>query len=260
MLSLIAGITVFLVYSGEAPCLTDINPKSENCAKCHTGPGNDIKAAGGRHRNVPCVGCHVGHPPEIKKPSEKCSKCHPKTRKVHFERQGCLTCHRNPHTPLVLAKDACADCHSEKFTHFQDNKSRHSTVECTACHVTHGKMPQCNQCHKPHSEQAVVADCKKCHKGHMPKAATYASDIISMDCAACHKKAFDLLNSSKTRHNALACSICHEGSHKTVPACQSCHGLIHWAALMNKFPKCGECHNMAHDLNTWPEPETKAAR
>jgi hypothetical protein len=22
---------------------------------------------------------------------------------------------------------------------------------------------------------------------------------------------------------------------------------------MVKFPKCGECHNIAHDLNNWPE-------
>jgi hypothetical protein len=94
----------------------------------------------------------------------------------------------------------------------------------------------------------------------MPKAATFASDIISMDCAACHKKAFDLLSSTRSKHKPLSCSTCHEGRHKTIPGCQTCHGLPHWAALMKKFQKCGECHNMAHDLNNWPDTEAKAVQ
>jgi hypothetical protein len=78
-----------------------------------------------------------------------------------------------------------------------------------------------------------------------------------MDCAACHKKVFELLSSSRAKHKAIACSVCHEGKHKTIPGCQSCHGLRHWAGLIKKFPKCGECHGIAHDLNNWPETAAK---
>ena len=184
LLTLIVSITVLPVNSGGVPAQTEIDARSENCAKCHAVPDSDIKAAGGRHRNVPCIGCHVGHPPEVKKPMEQCSKCHLATRKVHFGLQGCLTCHKNPHTPLVVAQVGCDICHSEKFGQFRENKSKHSKVEC---------------------------------------------------------------------------STCHQGRHKTIPTCQGCHGAPHWEALMGKFPKCGECHNIAHDLNKWPEPEAKAA-
>ncbi|MGC1455696.1 MAG: cytochrome C, partial [Nitrospirota bacterium] len=43
------------------------------------------------------------------------------------------------------------------------------------------------------------------------------------------------------------------------PVCQDCHGSPHPAGIMAKFPKCGECHNIAHDLNNWsasPKPVT----
>ncbi|HWI39949.1 MAG TPA: cytochrome C, partial [Verrucomicrobiae bacterium] len=46
---------------------------------------------------------------------------------------------------------------------------------------------------------------------------------------------------------------------------QKCHGTPHPAALMAKFPKCGDCHSIAHDLNQWgaagaaPAPEKKEA-
>ena len=28
---------------------------------------------------------------------------------------------------------------------------------------------------------------------------------------------------------------------------------------MRKFQKCGECHNIAHDLNNWPSTQPKEA-
>ena len=34
--------------------------------------------------------------------------------------------------------------------------------------------------------------------------------------------------------------------------CQGCHGAPHAAGLAAKFPKCGDCHYIAHDLNNWP--------
>jgi predicted nucleic acid-binding Zn ribbon protein len=87
----------------------------------------------------------------------------------------------------------------------------------------------------------------------MPTVVTYAAETPSKDCGACHSKVFNLLNASKVKHKTLACAFCHQEKHKMVPTCQSCHGSPHPAGIMAKFPKCGECHNIAHDLNNWPE-------
>jgi len=266
-LFLIMCISVLLAYSGPATAQTNVAQtkaalSNDDCLKCHDGPPADIAAAGGKHKDVGCTGCHVGHPPKVKKPIPQCSECH--MGKAHFEIKGCLNCHKNPHTPLKISftgkvTDVCITCHTQQIAQLRDNKSKHSAFDCSFCHSVHRQIPQCTQCHKPHSAEMVVADCKKCHKAHMPKQVTYASDTPSKDCGICHKKALDLLSSSKAKHSALACAFCHQEKHKTIPKCQDCHGSPHAAGIMRKFQKCGECHNIAHDLNNWPSTQPKEA-
>jgi hypothetical protein len=254
-------IPVILVCTGTAPAQTKPDLANEDCVKCHAAPPADIAAAGGKHKGVGCTGCHIGHPPTVKKPIPQCSDCH--MGKPHFELKGCLGCHRNPHTPLNITfagkvTDACITCHTQQIAQLKENKSKHSTLDCSVCHSVHRKVPQCTQCHKPHSSDMVVADCKKCHKAHMPKNVAYADDTPSKSCGACHKRAFDVLSASKAKHSAFACAFCHKEKHKMVPNCQDCHGTPHKAVgIMNKFPKCGECHNIAHDLNNWPVTQKK---
>jgi len=103
----------------------------------------------------------------------------------------------------------------------------------------------------------VVSDCKKCHKAHIPKQVAYAADTPSKDCGSCHKQALDLLGSNKTKHNVLACAFCHQERHKMIPDCKDCHGAPHAAGIMAKFQKCSDCHNIAHDVNNWPETHPK---
>ena len=255
LLSLITCIFALLVYPGivsaqkQQPEVTN-----DDCVKCHATPPADIEAAGGMHRGVGCTGCHIGHPPAVKKPIPQCSQCHIGT--AHFELSGCLNCHKNPHTPLNISfggniTDACLTCHTQQIAQLRDNKSKHTAQNCSTCHNVHRQVPQCTQCHKPHSAEMAVADCKKCHKAHMPKVITYADDVPSKDCSACHKMAFDLLSSGETKHKAFACAFCHQGKHKMVPSCLDCHGSPHPAGIMAKFQKCGDCHSIAHDLNNW---------
>ncbi len=262
VLFLVVTIPVFLICAGTAHAQTKPALTNEDCSKCHEVPPADIATAGGKHKDVGCTGCHVGHPPTVKKPIPQCSDCH--MGKAHFELKGCLSCHKNPHTPLNISfsgkvTDACATCHTRQIAQLKDNKSKHSAFDCSFCHSVHRKVPQCTQCHKPHSAEMVVADCKKCHKAHMPKQVTYAADTPSKDCGTCHKKAFDLLGASQAKHKALTCAFCHQEKHKTVPHCQDCHGTPHPAGIMKKFPKCGECHNIAHDLNNWSQAQPKEA-
>ncbi|HXX57312.1 MAG TPA: hypothetical protein VEI96_04870 [Thermodesulfovibrionales bacterium] len=254
LMLLVVLMATVLTYSGMSPAQTKPALTNEECSKCHDAPPADLAAAGGKHKEVGCTGCHIGHPPTVKKPIPQCNDCH--MGKPHFELKGCLGCHKNPHTPLNITftgkvTDACVTCHTPQIAQLRENKSKHTALDCSTCHSVHRKVPQCLQCHKPHSAEMTAAECKKCHKAHMPKAVTYAADVPSKDCGACHQKAYDLLTASKTKHAAFACAFCHQEKHKMVPQCQNCHGSPHPAGIMRKFPSCGECHNIAHDLNNW---------
>jgi hypothetical protein len=257
-------VTLFLVCSGIALAQPKSALTNDDCQKCHTAPPTDLAAAGAKHKDVGCVGCHAGHPPTVKKPIPQCNDCH--AGKPHFDLKGCLNCHKNPHTPLNISfagnvTDACLTCHAPQIEQLRKFKSKHTALDCSACHDVHRKIPQCTKCHKPHSADMAAADCKKCHKPHMPTVVTYAADIPSKDCGACHAKVLSVLTAGKVKHATLACAFCHQEKHKMVPNCQDCHGSPHPAGMMAKFPKCGECHRIAHDLNNWTAaaPATKEA-
>ena len=235
------------------PCSLAAELSNDDCVKCHTQPPADIAANGGAHKTeVTCMECQEGHPPTVRDNVPACSSCH--SGKAHYELQNCLSCHNNPHTPLILhlAKDItgpCLTCHQEQGVLLQENKSFHSSMACTACHQEHAKIPPCVSCHEPHSETMVQADCSQCHQAHKPLAVVYNDSTPSESCGSCHDEALSQLNASKTKHQALLCAACHKDTHKMVPSCQSCHDVPHSAGMMKKFPTCGECHNTAHDLN-----------
>ncbi|HEX9021937.1 MAG TPA: cytochrome C [Nitrospirota bacterium] len=251
-----------LVCSNAALAQPQSSLSNDDCAKCHNAPPADIAAAGKKHKDVGCTGCHVGHPPTVKKPIPQCNQCH--MGKPHFELKGCLGCHKNPHTPLNITfgnnvTEPCLTCHTPQIEQLRKNKSKHTALDCSRCHDVHGKIPQCTQCHKPHAAEMTAADCKKCHKPHMPTVVTYAANTPSKDCGACHSRVLTMLSASKVKHKDLACAFCHQEKHKMVPKCQDCHGTPHPAGIMAKFPRCGECHNIAHDLNNWTAKATEEA-
>ena len=240
----------------------------DDCAKCHTAPPAEIASAGAGHNTITCFDCHSSHRPASKENIPQCSQCH--TGKAHYELKGCLGCHKNPHTPLKVSfgnnvTDPCLTCHSQQIKQLGENKSKHTNLACSSCHSVHRIVPECSQCHKPHSAEMTKADCKTCHKAHMPKAVIYGTEVPNKSCGACHKKAMELLGANQSKHNKLACVFCHAAKHKTVPTCQSCHNAPHAAGILQKFPKCFDCHYIAHDLNNWPSgakikdasPETK---
>ncbi|HWI40843.1 MAG TPA: cytochrome C, partial [Verrucomicrobiae bacterium] len=178
---------------------------NDDCIKCHTVQPADVAQAGGKHKTVGCADCHTGHRPSSKNNIPECSNCH--SGKPHFQLQGCLGCHTNPHTPKKITisgkvTDPCLTCHTEQIKQLRENKSKHTALFCNTCHATHPSVPQCTQCHKPHSAAMGPGDCKKCHKAHMPLALNYGSDVPNTDCGACHKKALDLLNASQAKHKA----------------------------------------------------------
>jgi hypothetical protein len=232
-----------------------------DCVKCHAGPSADIASDGGAHRTITCLACHPGHRPASKNNIPACTQCH--TGKPHYNLKGCLGCHKNPHTPLKVSfgysvTDPCLTCHTAQIKQLREHRSKHSNLFCSSCHNLHRIVPLCVQCHKPHAATMTQADCRKCHKAHMPSVVTYGNDLPNGECAACHQKAATLLAATKAKHGSLSCVTCHAGKHRTIPSCQSCHGVPHPAAMVAKFPKCGDCHYIAHDLNNWPKDAPKA--
>ncbi len=262
---LLAASTAFAAT--PAPAASKVALDSNDCAKCHTTQPADIAAAGGKHKSeIGCTDCHTGHRPSSAKNIPECSNCH--TGKPHYKTPNCLNCHKNPHTPLNITftgslTEPCLTCHTPQIIQLRENKSKHTLLACTICHRAHRQIPQCTQCHKPHTAEMTAADCKQCHKPHMPKNVTYPATISNKTCAACHVKAFTLLSASKAKHSKLACAFCHKEKHKTVPKCQDCHGTPHPSGMMAKFGKCGDCHGIAHDINNWadkaPAPAPAAA-
>lgn len=234
---------------GEAPVLSEAD-----CIKCHAEQPADIARAGASHKEVNCTYCHTGHRPSSPNNIPQCSICH--EGESHFELEGCLNCHTNPHTPLniTLAGDLttpCLTCHDAQIEQLKAHPSKHTELFCSNCHDVHGRKPECLQCHSPHAEHLTSADCKKCHKAHMPAEVTYGDDVLNKDCGACHNTAYSQLSNSKAKHGTFDCAFCHEGKHKAMPQCQDCHGVPHPEGIMAKFPSCGSCHNVAHDLNNW---------
>ena len=265
--NLISAMVLFACVGTAAanPAQPAAKLNGNDCIKCHEQAPKDIAAKGAKHKTeVSCQDCHAGHPPQIKKPIPLCSQCHDGA--PHYKLQGCLGCHSNPHAPKDIkfgnnVTDPCLTCHTDQIEQLRTFKSKHTALNCSFCHNVHGRIPDCTQCHKSHSAEIVQKDCKVCHQAHKPANVTYKSDTPSKQCAACHGKAFTQLTASPAKHSKLACVYCHQEKHKTVPQCTQCHPKPHPAAILAKFPKCGECHSIAHDLNRWsdPAPAAKAA-
>ncbi len=255
-LAVVAGGTLLLGLVSPADNAQAAALSPADCIKCHDSAPQDIATNGGAHKEaVTCVECHEGHAPlngEDIIPS--CNKCH--EGEPHFELPNCSSCHNNPHTPKIISlekniTDACLTCHTEQMGQLQQYQSSHTAVACSTCHrEKHGLIPDCTNCHSPHSEEMVQKDCLTCHQAHMPLEVTYPNDIASSNCAGCHDKAYDQLTTNPAKHSKLSCATCHQDKHKMIPQCADCHGNTpHPSGILTKFPECGQCHGIAHDLN-----------
>ena len=255
LLSSVLTIMLSAVAFGAEPTTQKPTLSNGDCVKCHAAAPADIEANGAAHKtNVTCQDCHAGHPPTVKKIIPLCSQCH--EGKAHYKLSGCLRCHYNPHAPKIIRlanniTEECLTCHSPQIVKLKQVKSKHTKLACTFCHNAHRRIPQCTQCHKPHSPDMTAAECKRCHQAHMPTAVSYASDTPNKLCASCHIKAFNLLLATDTKHKSVNCVTCHKDKHKMMPTCQSCHGTPHPAGMLARFTKCGDCHSIAHSLNHW---------
>lgn len=248
---LIAGFVMTAVWTREARA--ELVPlQVADCVKCHQDEPAEIAANGGKHKTeVTCLDCHQEHPPWGENVIPQCSMCH--EGEPHFALENCLSCHSNPHEPLVLhlADDLtkpCLTCHEGPGQDFAKYKSAHAEQACTFCHETHGQIPDCNNCHEPHAAGQVTSDCLGCHPAHHPLQISYAMTTPRAFCTPCHEEVGALLEKTETKHRTFTCAFCHRGQHPTIPKCQTCHGEPHSAAMHKQFPDCLSCHSDAHFL------------
>jgi hypothetical protein len=249
--------------AGDNIYTMEITPLTlEECGRCHTTHYNWLRDNGARHQGVACTECHQifhAYNPLRNNYAEimpKCGSCHDAPHGPAEAVMQCLECHANPHQPLVSIpvsanlESRCRSCHVEVAASLKAEVSKHTEQECSSCHSeTHGRIPQCNECHENHSPLASLEtpDCLACHPVHTPLRISYPIGQAKEVCAGCHEEAFQLLQARITKHSALTCAECHS-SHGQLPACRECHGEPHSASIHEKYNKCGDCHGIARDV------------
>jgi hypothetical protein len=222
------------------------------CVHCHPQQPETIAARGEKHKTeVGCMDCHVEHPPQGADAIPGCDMCH--SGEPHYELENCGSCHSDTHAPLDMKLEGelvgpCLTCHQQQGDEVKAHPSAHTDVACNECHAVHKEIPDCTQCHEKHTEDMDFQACVSCHPVHMPLVIKYGQDTPNHYCGACHDEALGLLAKNKTKHHDVTCVFCHKNEHKTVPPCFACHPTPHPKAILDKFPDCGQCHGIAHDL------------
>ncbi len=246
----------------------DIKPlTTAECGQCHFSVFQAIKQEGGKHQ-IDCVLCHREYHAYNPRKNNydaimpDCAWCHKSATGGAFhgetpELTPCLACHADPHKPLWIPmgkiEAACGQCHAAQEKELKDFPSKHTdAVTCAECHAEkHGTIPECSVCHESHSPAVKMTskDCMGCHPVHKPREMVYAKTTDSMICAGCHGDVSDMLQKKVTKHTAVTCADCHP-SHGEIPLCTRCHPKPHPDEILTKFPQCGQCHGIAHDLTT----------
>lgn len=127
--------------SCHLPSLHAVQPKAEDCVKCHAQARINIGGMGGFH----CTACHQFLVPKeagLEPKRALCLSCHaamqlkgetfPAKAPMQFE---CAACHK-PHTQPILRFSDCLGCHpqvADDKRHFE----RKALTQCVTCHRPH---------------------------------------------------------------------------------------------------------------------------
>jgi len=222
-----------------------------DCAGCHEVQGFapttfGVAAHGatafpleGRHRAVPCAGCHGTERPRLD---------------LSVSVADCVDCHANPHGDQFareMATDGCAGCHSPRSWH-QPNID-HDTWPLTGAHAE----AACSQCHRASPEdrragrgasfRGVPRSCAGCHED--PHAGQFRLSAPLKGCADCHET--NRFAPLPDFDHAARTGWALEGRHADAP-CAACHQV---ARLRNGleavryrlgYRDCGDCHGNPH--------------
>ena len=217
----------------------------EYCTRCHPHQMGEFSNYPGRHADLKCIHCHQVH-----RHIESCINCHaPHSTELTYE--DCLICHpahmpQEIDYPESIANTNCAFCHEAVSNALVEGDTKHSTLGCSYCHEVHEMIPECQDCHTPHTPDMINEDCIGCHPAHNPMDMEFPVDAGEESCAVCHREIDAILRGSNTKHDELGCIYCHP-QHRYLPTCESCHGLPH-EKIHENFPVCLQCHIVSHDV------------
>ncbi len=140
------------------------------CEVCHyETEGKEMETYPSKHNTeVGCTGCHGDEQHGIR---PTCFDCHePHTADQIYA--DCLVCHQ-PHSamnilpyPKEISNTVCAACHAGIYDALQVNHTMHTELQCASCHITHGQIPKCQDCHGDPHGKAIhkrFPDCLDCH-------------------------------------------------------------------------------------------------
>lgn len=254
----------------KRPAIFDKNVeplKMEQCAQCHEAVFNTLKDAGKRHQKD-CRFCHtVFHtlaPGKVEYADAipKCQTCHGQPHGAKEAVTTCSKCHSNAHSPVNLPNitgDMCVNCHPGPVGKLQAQPSKHTALDCTECHTSHGFIPNCTDCHS--EEGGLVyhiegkqenSNCMSCHAGpHTPLQISYQEDVAKELCANCHKNpshapVYQTLKEAQSKHwTEITCASCHD-EHGKIPECSKCHDNDGHRANL-KTADCLRCHTNPHN-------------
>jgi Cytochrome c7 and related cytochrome c len=259
-----------------------------DCAACHTTAGFDKSGFSvaqhaqtkypleGKHRDVPCVSCHVKHPAGV--PAAQLGSAAVLLRPAFGH---CTSCHADAHGgQLARRPDAgdCSACHAvagwtpSTFTLAAHAKTRfalagrHAEIACDACHGADRKglapLPKTVTLGKGRvlfklNELA----CASCHVDpHQGRFAQGGARPIPQGCLACHDAGtYRPSTIDVAAHNTYAFKL--EGAHRAVP-CVGCHKDLQYAPLSSTLVSvrwtgapllftvagqgCAACHQNPH--------------
>ncbi|WP_428263296.1 hypothetical protein [Haliangium sp.] len=191
------------------------------CGQCHTVDGYlptrfDLEQhrttrfpLDGRHRAVPCSGCHTGSRPRLD---------------MSISDRSCAGCHQNPHGEQFAAEmqlGGCAHCHSTAG--WQNPKVDHSTWPLTGAH----SMAKCSSCHTP-SEADRAAGGGTTYRG------------VPRQCEGCHRD--EHAGQFRLSEPVRPCDDCHVTDAFRIPTFE--HEARTGYALVGKHAEvaCVRCH------------------
>ncbi|TFH43454.1 MAG: hypothetical protein E4G94_04855, partial [ANME-2 cluster archaeon] len=144
--------------------ITSLSGKTfeRSCSSCHMQQIEDFSEHPSRHGDLKCIYCHPIHRQKI-----PCINCHA-PHSIELTYNDCLTCHP-PHMPQEvdypenISRNTCASCHEKENATLEEGGTKHNTLNCAFCHPVHKQIPECLNCHSPHTPKMTNNECIGCH-------------------------------------------------------------------------------------------------
>ncbi len=273
-LALVIGLLGFIQFQPTGVAAqTEGSEQMESCLDCHDTMADaykhnphkviDQKGLAGRAdgRNS-CEACHGNGDQHLESGGEDLTMFSFKTGDLGVKNQKCMTCHSNS------AGRFMAGSHGK------------SGMDCTGCHVIHGKSKgsllkghstkMCASCHQDvvsrfkfnerHRLMEGAMGCEDCHDPHEPSTAQRLGGFKQEACFKCHT---DKQGPFLFEHGSITidgCTACHDvhGSpnrhmlkdQSSSQLCYGCHTHVPgWHSRFTPESNCANCHATIHGSN-----------